>query len=224
MLNAQSLAQFPLFASLLPADIEPLLPHLKERRFRRGQVLFVEGELGAQVYFIISGQVKLGNVLPDGEEQISDWCGPGDSIGEFVLLEPSPYPATAEVVQESTMLVLHNGDMPHILATYPQLALSLIRVLSKRLRFTQEFVRILTSRSTAGILAALLLRLARPATRQGQPIYVDGGLTHRDLAAMIGTSRECVNRSLNNWKRAGIIAAREDKIEILKPHELADWP
>ncbi|MDI6916058.1 MAG: helix-turn-helix domain-containing protein, partial [Desulfitobacteriaceae bacterium] len=100
----------------------------------------------------------------------------------------------------------------------------IIRTLNKRLRLAQEFIRILTSKSTAGILASLLLRLARPAPSPGKPIFVPGGLTHRDLAGMIGTSREVVNRSLNAWKKSGIIRVANEHIEIIKPQELADWP
>jgi len=224
VIPTQELQRFSLLSSLSSDDLAPLLPHLKERHYRKGQILFVEGELGSNVYFILSGQIKLSKTLPDGEEQILDWCGPNDSIAEEVLLEPGPYPATAEAVQESTLLVLANKSMPEILKDHPAIALALIRTLTKRLRLTQEFVRLLTSRSTAGILASLLLRLARPGTAPGDPIYVDATLTHRDLASMIGTSRECVNRAINSWKRSGILSTREDRLEILKPYELADWP
>lgn len=218
------LHRFSLFSSLKSDDLSPLLPHFKERRYRRGQILFVEGEIGSSVYFVLSGQVKLSKTTPDGEEQILDWCGPNDSFAEVLLLESGSYPATAEVLQDSILLVLHNDVMPKILAENPALSLALIRTLSRRLRLAQEFIRILTSRSTAGILAALLLRLARPAQTPGHPIFVDASLTHRDLASMIGTSRECVNRSINSWKRSGILNLVDDRLEILKPHELADWP
>lgn len=224
MIPAPQLAKFTIFSSIGPEDLLPLVPHLKERRYRRGQILFVEGELGSNVFFVISGLVKLSNNTPDGEEQILDWCGPYDSFAEVLLLETGSYPATAEVVQESTVLVLDNGAMSNILENHPKLALALIRTLSKKLRMSQEFIRILTTRSTTGILAALLLRLARPAYTPSQPIYVDATLTNRDLANMIGTSRECVNRAINNWKRSGILCTTEDRLEILKPYELADWP
>lgn len=129
-----------------------------------------------------------------------------------------------EILQDSTLLVLNNEIMPQILEANPALSVALIRTLNRRLRLAQEFIRILTNRSTTGILAALFLRLARPATTPGQPISVDASLTHGDLASMIGTSRECVNRAINGWKRSGIIKLVDDRLEILKPHELAEWP
>lgn len=224
MLSPEQILRFSLFSSLKPNDVAPLLPHLVERRYRRGQLLFVEGEIGSSVYFVLSGQVKLSKSTPEGEEQILDWCGPYDCFAEVLLLEAGSYPATAEVLQDSILLVLHNEVMPQILESNPVLSIALIRTLNRRLRLAQEFIRILTNRSTAGILAALFLRLARPALSPGQPIFVDASLTHRDLASMIGTSRECVNRSINNWKRSGIIKLVDDRLEIIKPHELADWP
>jgi CRP/FNR family transcriptional regulator len=224
MLKPEELLRFSLFSSLTPQDVAPLIPNLRERHYRRGQILFVEGEIGSSVYFVLSGQVKLSKSTLEGEEQILDWCGPFDCFAEVLLLESGSYPATAEVLQDSTLLVLSNKVMPSILETSPALSLALIRTLSKRLRLAQEFIRILTNRSTAGILAALFLRLAQPASKPGQPIYIDASLTHRDLASMIGTSRECVNRTINSWKKLGIIQLNENRLEIIKPHELAEWP
>lgn len=224
MLNPQLLKKFSLFSTLTEEDLDPLLPLLIPRRYRKGQILFSEGEIGSHVTFVLTGQIKLSKTLPDGNEQIIDWCGPFDSCAEILLIESGPYPATAEATRESQVLVLANQRIAELLVNHPKLAVALVRNLSKRLRLNQEFIRILTSRSTAGILAALLLRLARPASHPQEPIYVDGTLTHKDLASMIGTSRELVNRSINNWKRQGIIRLRDDRLEILKPQELADWP
>lgn len=224
MLKPEELLRFSLFSSLTQDDVAPLLPHLKERRYRRGQILFVEGEIGSTVYFVLSGQVKLRKTSITGEDQIIDLCGPYDCFAETLLLENGSYPVTAEITQDTTLLLLHNKVMPRLLEANPVLSVALIRTLSFRLRLAQEFIRILTNRSTAGILAALFLRLAQPAPAPGQPIFVDASLTNRDLASMIGTSRECVNRAINGWKKNGILRLVDDRLEILKPHELADWP
>jgi len=222
--DTQTLKRFSLFSSLADDDLNPLLSQFKVRHYRKGQILFVEGEIGSHIFFVLSGQIKLSKTLADGNEQILDWCGPYDSLAEILLIESGPYPATAEVIHDSQVLVLSNQGISEFLVQHPKLGVALIRTLSKRLRLNQEFIRILTSRSTAGILAALLLRLARPAPNPSEHIYVDGTLTHKDLASMIGTSRELVNRSINNWKRLGIIQIQEGRLEILKPQELADWP
>ncbi|MCB8817716.1 Crp/Fnr family transcriptional regulator [Desulfosporosinus shakirovi] len=224
MVNSEDLRRFSLFSSLSSNDVIPLLPHLVERRYRRGQLLFVEGEIGSSVFFVLSGQVKLSRSTPASVKQIIDWCGPYDCFAEVLLLEAGSYPATAEAIKDSTLLVLNNEVMPQILEANPALSVALIRTLSRRLRLSQEFIRILTNRSTAGILAALFLRLAQPAETPGKPIFVDASLTHRDLASMIGTSRECVNRAINRWKRLGILKLEDERLEILKPHELAEWP
>ncbi|AFM42082.1 cAMP-binding protein [Desulfosporosinus acidiphilus SJ4] len=224
MLTPNELLRFSLFSSLTEDDLSPLIPHLLERHYRKGQLLFVEGEIGTCVYFVHSGQVKLSKRSPEGDEQILDWYGPYDSFAEILLLEAGPYPATAEVLQDTVLFVLDNEIMPQILEVSPTLSLALIRTLNRRLRLAQEFIRILTNRSTSGILAALFLRLAQPAASPGEPIFIDASITHRDLANMIGTSRECVNRAINGWKKTGILRQVDDRLEIIKPHELADWP
>lgn len=224
MLNPVELLRFSLFSSLSTDDVFPLLPYLQEHRYRRGQILFVEGEIGSSVYFVLSGQVKLSKSTLEGTQQILDWCGPNDCFAEVLLFEAGSYQTTAEVLQDSTLLVLHNEVMPRLLEANPALSMALMRTLSRRLRLAQEFIRVLTNRSTSGVLAALFLRLAQPAANPGQPIFVDASLTHRDLASMIGTSRECVNRAINSWKKSGILKLVDDRLEIIKPHDLADWP
>ena len=224
MISLTELLKFSIFSFLNPKDLEPLLPHLHERHVRRGQILFMEGEIGSQVYFVLSGQIKLSTILPNGEEQIVNWCGPYDSFAETLLLESGPYPATAEVTADSKVLILNNEHVAGILMENPRLAVALVRTLNKRLRLCQEYIRILTSRSAAGVVAALLLRLARPSDIPGEPIFVNAKLTNRDLAKMAGTSRECVNRALNHWKRIGILRLQDNRLEILQPQELADWP
>ena len=131
MLKPEELLRFSLFSSLTSENVAPLLPHLEERQYRRGQLLFVEGEIGSSVYFVLSGQVKLSKSSPAGEEQILDWCGPYDCFAEVLLLESGSYPATAEVLQDSTLLVLHNAVMPCILEANPALAVALIRTLNR---------------------------------------------------------------------------------------------
>lgn len=224
MIEPEILRKFFLFSALTDEELLPILPQFKLRKYRKGQILFMEGEIGSQVYFILEGQIKLSKSLPTGEEQILDWCGPYDSIAEILLVESGSYPTTAETVKESTVLVLGNQGMPEILESNPSLAVALIRKLNMRLRLNQEFIRVLTSRSSAGCLAILLLRLAKPADIPGDPIYFDGSITNKELASMIGTSRELVNRTLNQWKKSGIIRQNKDRVEILLPHELADWP
>ncbi len=164
MFKPEDLLRFSLFSSLTPQDVSLLLPHLKERRYRRGQLLFVEGEIGSLVYFVLSGQVKLSKSTPEGTEQIFDWCGPYDCFAEVLLLENGSYPATAEVLQDSELLVLNNEVMPSILEASPALSVALIRTLSRRLRLAQEFIRILTNRSTAGFFASFFFPLLRPPT------------------------------------------------------------
>ncbi len=224
MIDPQTLRKFYLFTSLTDEELLPILPQFNIRKYRKGQIIFMEGEIGSQVYFILEGQIKLSKSLPNGDEQILDWCSPYDSLAEILLVEAGSYPSTAETVKESTLLVLGNQGMAEILENNPSLAVALIRKLNMRLRMNQEFIRILTSRSSAGCLAMLLLRLAKPALTPGEPIYFDAILTNKDLASMIGSSRELVNRTLNQWKKSGIIRQNDDRVEILRPHELADWP
>jgi CRP/FNR family transcriptional regulator, cyclic AMP receptor protein len=184
----------------------------------------MEGEPGEAVFIIQQGRVKISKSTADGREQILHMLKDGDIFAEVVLFDRGPYPATAEVVEDSTVCLLRSDDMEKILQNHPLLAVKLLRLMSKRLRQAQLLIRDLALQDAYGRLAGLLLRFARREgknTKEG--INLDLELTRQEIASMIGTSRETVARILSRFQKEGIVTLDKQRITILDEQRLRDW-
>ncbi|WP_258229411.1 cyclic nucleotide-binding domain-containing protein, partial [Arthrobacter sp. HMWF013] len=97
-MDIEVLRRAPLFATLDDEAFRLLTDELTEVDLSRGASVFREGDQGDQLYFIVSGKVKLGRTSPDGRESLLAILGPGELFGEMALFDPSPRTATATAV------------------------------------------------------------------------------------------------------------------------------
>ncbi len=174
------------------------------RSFEAGEMLFYQGDPGSTCYIITEGRVRIFLVGEDGRELAVRIMGPGEIFGEMALFEEEPRSANVEALGAVTVLELHRETFLRCLLHSPPLALRLLRSLSARLRVTTEAAENLVSMTVA---ERLMLQLERLAERSGRD--VEGGtqitlpLTQQELAALVGTSRESVNRALVRLRREG---------------------
>ena len=102
-MDIEVLRRAPLFATLDDEAFRLLTDELTEVDLSRGASVFREGDQGDQLYFIVSGKVKLGRTSPDGRESLLAILGPGELFGEMALFDPSPRTATATAVSETRL-------------------------------------------------------------------------------------------------------------------------
>ena len=171
---------------------------LRRRRFRRNEVIFHQGDPGDSLHVVAAGAVKI--VLPsaEGEEAIIATLRPGDFFGELALLDGAPRSATATALEPSETLVLPRPVFLELLDTVPGLRDALLAGLARELRRLTGHVEELHFLDLAGRLA---MRLAAwPGKRSPDAsgkISLDWPYTQSDLAAMIGGTRQSVNRLLS---------------------------
>jgi len=196
----------PLFRGLTEDELRFLAGEAKEHSFHESAMLFYQGELGCTCHIITHGQVRVYVVGEDGRELSVCILGPGEIVGEMALFEDLPRSASVQAFEGTRTLELHQDVLLHGLQRSSTLALSLLRALSARLRHTTEEAEGLASMTVAD---RLLLRLRRLAEWSGR--LVPGGvrialpMTQQELAALVGTSRESVNRALASLRRQGKI-------------------
>ena len=198
------LRRAPLFASLDDQAFAALTEELTEVDLSRGSTLFHEGDPGDQLYFIISGKIKLGRTSPDGRENLLAILGPGEMFGELSLFDPGPRTATATAIAETQILGLSNEQLQQFLQGRPHVAGTLLAALARRLRRTNESIADLVFTDVPGRVAKALLDLSR---RFGRPvesgIMVAHDLTQEELAQLVGASRETVNKALADFASRG---------------------
>jgi CRP/FNR family transcriptional regulator, cyclic AMP receptor protein len=215
------LSRVPLFAGL-PEDKVATLETLTQRRsFRRGEVVFHKGDPGDTLYVIAQGQVKI--VLPSdsGEEALLGVLDEGEFFGELSLIDEQPRSATIVATEQTETLVLRRDDFLKFVVSSPELAIDMLRVLSRRLRETDEFIEDAIFLDVPGRLAKKLLELANQYGRH-TPIgtVISLRMTQQELATMVGATRESVNKHLRSYRSRGILEIDRQRIIILRPSEL----
>ncbi|NLC11726.1 MAG: Crp/Fnr family transcriptional regulator [Firmicutes bacterium] len=198
---------------------------LVTRHYRKGQVIFMEDEPGEALYILRKGLVKLSKLSEEGREQVLHYVHPGSIFAEVVIFDGGPYPATAEAVDDSEVGVLYNKDMEQLLLQEPELALKMLRLMSRRLRAAQRTIRDLALKDAYSRMSGLLLRLQKRQGLQGEGerLVLKTEMTRQEMASIIGVTRETVARILSRWQKESIIEVHRDKIIILNQEKLLDW-
>jgi len=210
---ASVLAGVPLFAGLLPEQLGQLGASLQRRRVRAGDHVFRQNDAGTSFYIIESGSVKIERVSSEGKEVILAMFGAGDFFGELALLDGEPRSADAIAKEDSTLLVLERDDFQRFIVQDPGAATRLLAALSRRLRRTDQLVQDAAFLDVPARLARLLLNLTEDHEAT-EP------LTQSELAAMVGATRESVNRWLQFYRRRGLLEYANGVVRVLQRDEL----
>ena len=213
--------QQPLLGRGLPAATrERVGRYAQRRRASAGQILFTQGDPACGIWFVESGAVRLFTSDTDGREQTLQVVRPDASFNEVPFFDLGPEPATAQVLEDATLLVLPVGRRSEILGAAPELATAAAASFAFRLRQAIALVEDLSFRQVAGRVARVLLQAVLPHAGVGAG---SGGrtLTQREIAEMVGSSREVVARALRQLEREGLIRVEQGRIVLLDREGLA---
>lgn len=218
------LGKIPMFRDLLPEELEQISGLARVRNYKKNMIIFMEGEPGEALYFVISGKVKISKTTADGKEQILHILQHGDVFAEVVLIDRGPYPATAEVIEPGQIGMLRNDDIENLVRRNPEIALKLLKLMSKRLRMAQMQIRDLALKDTYGRLAGMLLILGKEHGEEtAGGVKIDLPLSRQELANLIGTTRETVTRVLGDFKKYKCIDLDKQAIIIINQEKLKTW-
>ncbi len=217
------IAQVPVFSQLPAEDVEALALQARERRYRRGEVIFRKDDPGTTFHIITEGKVRIVLPSPEGEEVTVAILGSGEFFGEFSLLDGEPRSATAIAGEDTRTVVVNREGFLSWLSDRPAVAIALLAVLSRRLRRSDELLGDVAFLNVPGRLAKKLVQLSqlyRRETPQGQPVQVR--LTQEELASTIGVTRESVNKYLRYFSSKGWVTLGKGRISILDPDALQE--
>jgi len=222
--NIEYLRKIYLFTGLNDGELNEIASLVLERRYQKGRIIFVEGEPGEAIYFLKSGLVKVSKQDGEGREHTLHYVNPGDIFGEVVLFDAGGYPATAEVVENAEVGLIRNRDMDRLLLKNPVMTLEMLKIMARRLRNSQQQIMELALKDTTRRLAGLLLKLAEEHGVAGDKgMMIDLPLTNQELANLIGTSRETVNRILGEFRRRKAITVVKQEGIFVNRERLETW-
>jgi CRP-like cAMP-binding protein len=213
-----------LFERLDPPTLGFVIDALRARRFRRGEVIFHEGDPGDALFIVASGSVKITVPTEDGmEPAILTTIRAGGFFGELALLDGGIRSATAVAVDPVEALVLQRGAFDGLVDEQPTIRRSLLAALAAEIRRLTAQVEDLHFLDLPGRLARHLLReiAAEDGTLVAGEVRLPWPYTQGELAGMIGGSRQSVNRLLRDFVSQGLLRFEGDDLVIPEPRRLA---
>ncbi len=211
--TARQLAHIPLFQGLENGYLAQLARIAVKKFYRRGETVFSEGDPGIGFHIITTGRIKVFKTSPDGKEQILHIMSQGEPFGEVPVFTGQRYPANAEALTDTGTLFIPRDDFIALIRTEPSVALSMLSVLSMRLKRFAGLIEDLSLREVPARLAAYLLYVSE---RQGGSDEVELEISKTQLAGVLGTIPETLSRILARMAREAVIEPDEKRrIRIL---------
>lgn len=201
------MARSPLFQGIEPDELTRIAEAMGRRRYRRGEVIFHEGDPGDSLHVVVGGRVKITRQSVEGEEAIVATLGPGESFGELVLLDGASRSATATAMEPTETVTLSRAAFEALVDGGSPFRWSLLGGVAHRIRRLTDQLAEVHFLDLAGRLALTLTRLAEE-TAPGVPgdVRLARPLTQSDLAAMVGGTRQRVNLILGEFEDEGLIS------------------
>lgn len=215
MTDRQSLfSELHLFADVPVAALQALDAVAREVHYRDGQVVMVEGDGDAPVFFVCEGSVRVFHTNVDGREQTIIHLKIEDVFNmPTAFARQNHAPATVIAVGDVKLLEISQDDFRRVVSRNAEIALAVLRDLSEKLRHFVDLTHDLSLRSVRARLARFLLKNSRPSNSMPRR-------THEEIATQIGTAREVVSRIMRNFNKAGFIKTERQQILILNPSAL----
>ncbi len=199
---SNQIAAMPLFEGLPSGQLKELAGIVVTKLFKRGAVIFSEGDEATGFYVLVSGRAKIFKLAPDGKEQILHIASPGEPIGEVPVFAGERFPAYAEALEDSRSLFFPRAAFVSLIKKNPALALNMMAVLARRLRRFTGMIESLSLREVPGRLAAHFLFLSE---RKGGSGEFRLEISKNQLAGLLGTIPETLSRVLARMAKEGLI-------------------
>jgi len=216
---SEVLATIPIFNILPSEQYDELAAIIVDKTYKRGQLIFSEGDPGTGFYVVVDGRVKIYKLSMDGKEQTLHLWGTGEPFGEVALFTGQNFPAYAEAMEKTRVFYIPRQAFADLIRENPSLALNMLATLSMRLHRFANLIEDLSLKEVSGRLAAYFIELSR---KQGDENSITLDLAKGQLASLLGTIPETLSRTLTKMIGQGLIQADGPKIEIISRDDLEE--
>ena len=203
-----------LFAHLNDDALDRLAEKAVERSYRKGQLLFYQGDPGDSLFVMVEGLVKVSVVSEHGDEMVLVALRPPDVFGEVAIVDAGPRSASAEALEPTKVLVVTRTALLEVMRSHPDVNEALLRSLGHSLRRLTEQAADLVFLDLHGRVAKLMVHLAEKQAADGGEIVLDLQMTQSDLARMVGGSRQSVNQILKSFEKRGYVEVQGSHVKV----------
>lgn len=216
MTSSEFLSYVPIFSDL-PIETLKMIENIGTKKlYKKNDVVLMEEEAGTALFVIIKGKVKVARSSTDGREVILTILSESDFFGEMAILDGLTRSATVTAIEESELFLIQRNDFLNLLREYPEISISLLQELTKRLRSADAKIKALSLKDAEGKVATVVLQLADDIGKiKHGKVEIERLPLQQDLANMAGTSRETISRTLHTFAKKGLIELDGSKLSIL---------
>jgi CRP-like cAMP-binding protein len=203
-----------LFGSMSADERAAVVALARIRTFNAGETVFAIGSPGDQMMALLSGTIRISVPSSGGKELLLAMIRPGEVFGELAVLDGKERSADAVAQTECTVAILDRRDILSFFERNPSAWPSLVKVLCQRLRHTDQVFAEVALLELPVRLAKTMLRVLNweADSTPAEPAKIR--FSQRELANMVGGSRESVNKCLRNWQRTGLVRVSGGSIII----------
>ena len=221
MIETASLRSIPLFREFEDAQLQQIGQTAALRTYHKHEFIVREGDPGGTFYIILDGSVAVTRIASDGRETILSILKANDFFGEMSLFDSSLRSASIKTLSDVKVGVIDEKAFLDVLERSPKIARYLVTALSQRLRAANQLIAATTSQDIRARLASLLLNLSQSfGEKVDNGVKITLRLTNQEMANMIGTTRETVNRTLNRFWDEHLIDMRTSHVVVVEPEKL----
>lgn len=217
-----SLAGIDVFSGLEAEALKDIERRCTHRRYEPGEPIVSHLDTSDDVFFLVSGDVRVTIYSLDGKAVSFRDLGPGAVFGEYPAIDGGPRSASVEAKTSCLIASMPATTFRELLQTEPRVAQSLMSQFAKTIRALTTRVYEFSTLAVNNRIHAELLRLASSAPRRGSAAHIAPAPTHIEIASRIGTHREAVTRELNRLSRIGLIDRQSGAIVVKDVDRLAE--
>lgn len=218
------LGRIPYFAGLEPTALTALARDLRLRSVAPGEHVMTAGEPCEGLCFVVRGQVRLVKTSAEGREHVLRVLGPGATFNDAAVFDGGPNSDDAVAVGETTVAVVPRATMMALVAAHAEVATAALRHLSTRQRALGHVIEDLALRDVTARVARLLLGcIGHHDHIVEKAESACARITHQEIAAMVGSVREVVQRALKELERDGAITIERARLAVRDPARLERW-
>ncbi len=215
MASSEFLTYVPIFSELNAETLQKIEKVGTKKLFQKNDVVLMEDEVGTALFIIVSGKVKVSRTSTDGREVILTILSESDFFGEMAILDGQTRSATVIAIEDSELFIIQRSDFLELLKEFPEVSISLLQELTKRLRATDVKIKALSLKDAEGKVATVILQLADDVGKiKHGKVEIEKLPLQQDLANMAGTSRETISRTLHSFAKKGLVELDGNKLRI----------
>ena len=216
MIDTEVLKGICYFEGCSSTELQSIRQYLSKKEVGKREAVVFQGDPCDTLYFVVSGAIKVYKTSAGGKVQILHIAQKGESFGDIGVFDSGPAPATMMAITPTTLYQIRRRDLDAVIRKYPKVAFNALRALAVRVRRDSRLVEELSFGQVINRVARLLLQYMEWETGSGIR------LTQQDMANMVGSSREMVNKSLRYMEDQKALRTTRKGIEIIDGEILED--